>query len=182
MQLALQTKAPSWGYMVEGSPQIPGTIWEAYTDLEHMAASFNHPMFASFEPWFYTTLGGLQLVGPGFSRSRVQPQLLGSLTAVNASIDTVAGPLHCAYVKESTYLTVEVSIPPNTMSAVTLPGNADTDTVTEGTDVVWERGKFIGASLGVTAGERFSGFGLQPGLTFDVSSGRYTFVVQRHDV
>jgi hypothetical protein len=178
MQLVLQTEAPSWGYMVAGSPQTPGTIWESYTDLEHMASSFNHPMFTSFEPWFYTTLGGLRPTGPGFSGSRVQPQLLGNLSSVNASIDTVAGLLGCAWVKADASLRVEVTIPPNTVSRVTLPCAAGTDTVTEGSAVVWRRGKFVaGSSAGVTAGAEDSGLGLQPGVSFDVGSGRYVFVV-----
>ena len=34
LKLVMQTEAPSWGYMVEGAAQIPGTIWEEYSDLE----------------------------------------------------------------------------------------------------------------------------------------------------
>lgn len=180
MQLVMQTEAPSWGYMVEGAAQIPGTIWETYSDLAHMSSSFNHPMFASFEPWFFETLGGLQAAAPGFSHSRVRPQLLGNLSSVHASIDTVAGLLRCEWTRAATNLTVQVWIPPNTLSIVTLPGMADAMVVKEGAEVVWERGEFVaGASLGVLAGakEGHGSSGLQPGVAFDVGSGRYSFLV-----
>ena len=111
--------------------------------MAHMASSFNHAMLTSFEPWFYETLGGLRPTAPGFSRLRVQPQLLGNLTFANASIETVVGLLRCAWVKTATSLRVEVTIPPNTESKVVIPCHASTDTVLEGDVVAWRRGEFV---------------------------------------
>jgi hypothetical protein len=146
--------------------------------MEHMASSFNHPMLASFEPWFYETLGGLRPTAPGFSRSRVQPQLLGNLTFANASIETVVGLLRCAWEKTATSLRVEVTIPPNTESTVVIPCHAGTDTVSEGGVVTWRRGEFVAGVPGVTwAAEENATSGLQPGVSFDVASGHYVFEV-----
>ena len=160
---------------------MPGTIWEEYADFAHFASSFNHPMFTSFEPWFYQTLGGLRPTMPGFSRSRAQPQLLGNLTFANASIETVAGLLRCAWMKTATSLRVEVTVPPNTDSKVVVPCRAGTDTVLEGDVVIWRRGKFVAGVPGVTGAEEESGAsGLQPGVSFDVGSGHYVFIVATH--
>lgn len=95
LRLVLQTTAPSWGYMVAGplndagaTQPKPGTIWEEYGG----AGSLNHPALTSFEPWFYTTLGGIAPAAPGFSRSVIAPQMLGNLSYVTASLDTVRPP------------------------------------------------------------------------------------------
>ena len=188
MRLVNQTTMPSWGAMVAGpllgdmadSQPKPGTIWEEYGG----AGSVNHPALTSFEPWFFNTLGGIRPTAPGFARSIVAPQILGNLTSVDASFDTVAGPLRCSWAKTHSNLSVTVTIPPNTESTVTLPtGDAASQdlTVTESGTVVWQRGKFVAAaSPGVISGRRSDGgaFGQQqPGVTFEIGSGRYTFVV-----
>ena len=74
---------------------LVGTIWEAYTDLAHMASSFNHPMFSSFEPFLYKTLAGISPAAPGFARTRIRPQILGKTRSL-ADGDTVIGGLHTA--------------------------------------------------------------------------------------
>eukprot|EP01045_Picozoa_sp_COSAG04_P032165 COSAG04_NODE_6215_length_1382_cov_1.440374_1_plen_378_part_00 len=181
LRLVNQTTMPSWGAMVHGpllsdmagTQPKPGTIWEEYGS----AGSVNHPALTSFEPWFYSTLAGIRPTGPGFAESAVAPQLLGNLTSVDAMIDTVAGPLRCSWVRTQTNLSIDVTIPPNTESTVTIPtGDASRATVTEGGAVVWLRGVFrAGASAGVASGWASHG-AQQPGISFVVGSGRYAFV------
>ena len=93
-------------------------------------------------------------------------------------IDTVAGPLRCSWVKTQTNLSIDVTIPPNTESTVTIPtSHASRATVTEGGAVVWLRGEFrAGASAGVASGRASHG-AQQPGISFVVGSGRYAFVM-----
>ena len=50
--------------------------------------------------------------------------------------------------------------------------------MTEGAATVWARGAFVaGASRGVTAAAKDDALGSQPGVAFEVGSGRYTFSV-----
>ena len=50
--------------------------------------------------------------------------------------------------------------------------------MSEGAATVWARGAFVArASRGVTAAAKDEAFGSQPGVAFEVGSGRFTFSV-----
>ena len=50
--------------------------------------------------------------------------------------------------------------------------------MSEGAATVWARGAFVArASRGVTAAAKDDAFGSQPGVAFEVGSGRFTFRV-----
>ena len=101
----------------------------------------------------------------------------------------VAGPIRCVWTREqhsaSTWdrpegraVRLQVEIPPNTRSTVTVPlvGMGEGVVVTEGGVVVWTGDAFVrGARPGVEAAVAVAGGRRQAGVAFEVGSGLYTF-------
>lgn len=124
--LLFQDTAPSWLYEVA---QGATTIWEGWeaiapdgtvTDL-----SFNHYAFGCVDDWLYRRLGGLQLEGPGYRESRVEPDFAGPLTRVAATIDTPYGELASRWDRSADgAVELSVRVPPNATSTIHLPDGA----------------------------------------------------------
>lgn len=124
--LLFQDTAPSWLYEVA---QGATTIWEGWeaiapdgsvTDL-----SFNHYAFGCVDDWLYRRVAGLQLEGPAYRESLIEPDVAGPLTSASATIRTPYGTLASRWARSengSVELTVEV--PPNTTSTIRLPDGA----------------------------------------------------------
>jgi alpha-L-rhamnosidase len=97
--------------------------WEAIapdgtvTDL-----SFNHYAFGCVDDWLYRRLAGIQLEGPGYRESRIEPDFVGPLFSVSGAIETPYGELASRWVRAETGLVeLVVQIPPNATSTIHLP-------------------------------------------------------------
>lgn len=100
--------------------------WEAIapdgtvTDL-----SFNHYAFGCVDDWLYRRIGGIQLEGPGYRESRIEPDVAGPLTSAAARIDTPYGLLASRWVRsDGGEVELTVHVPPNTTTTVSLPDAA----------------------------------------------------------
>jgi len=173
-KIAAQTTYPSWGYMIrEGAT----TIWERW---EYLAGSgmnsHNHIMFGSIDAWFYKALAGINAdpLYPGFEKVVIKPHIVGDLTHVSASLRTIRGLIVSRWWRENGSLTLEVSIPVNSVGEIYVPvKGAKNPLIKEGEMIVWKNDELIQKVQGITAARREGDY-----VIFNVSSGKYIFRVE----
>ncbi len=168
-----QTSYPSWGYMIrEGAT----TLWERW---EYLAGggmnSHNHIMFGSVDAWFYKVLAGINVdsTATGFERIIIKPYVLGDLSHVSASINTIRGLVASSWRREDDSLVLEVTIPVNSRGEVSVPDlGLSNPIIKESGNVVWKDGTYVGDITGIVSGKKEDGR-----VTFEVGSGTYSFQI-----
>ncbi len=95
-------------------------------------ASQDHFMFGQLNEWFFSHLGGIQNdpAGVGFAKIVIRPDVVGDLTEVKSSYDSISGKIVSEWTRSGSALTLHVIIPSNTTATVYVP--AATNAVTEG--------------------------------------------------
>ena len=156
-RMVSQTDYPSFGHMLaEGAT----TIWEQWDGLHSQC----HSSFLSIGAWFLRGLAGLRPdpAHPGFARFHVRPGVVGELTFVRASYDSIHGPITVSWRLGGGRLTLDLAVPPNTTALVHLPAD-DPAAVLEGPGPAAD-----------AAGVRFLHHAAGE-ATFEVLSGVYSF-------
>jgi hypothetical protein len=155
-----QDDKPGYGYMLkEGATSLTET-WDA-----SRSASWDHFMLGEITEWFYRDLAGIDddPAGPGFKKIVIRPSPVGDLTWVEASYDSIYGPVAVRWERDGGRFTLKTTIPANTTATVFVPARAGA--------TVTESGVPASRSPGVTLlrrdGDR---------AVFAVESGTYAFV------
>jgi len=114
--LATQTGYPSWAHLLEGGRTTLSEFWDLH-------GSHNHVMLGSIDGWFYRTLAGIQLdeQHPGFEHFFIKPFVPSSLSFVNASIQTVRGPIAVSWTNTNGIFELKVSVPANSTATIHMP-------------------------------------------------------------
>jgi alpha-L-rhamnosidase len=114
--LATQTGYPSWGHLLEGGRTTLSEFWDLH-------GSHNHIMLGSIDGWFYRTLAGIQPdeEHPGFEHFFIKPFVPQSLSFVNASIQTVRGPVAVNWANTNGVFDLSVSVPANSTATICVP-------------------------------------------------------------
>jgi len=170
-KLAVQTTYPGWGYMLrEGAT----TLWERWEYLADGGMnSHNHIMFGSIDAWFYKVLAGINIdpAGSGFKRVIIKPYVVGDLSHVSASIETMRGLISSSWRKNGHSLAFNIALPVNTQAKISIPkmklGNA---MIKESGKAVWENGSYLGGIVGITGASEDEAY-----VAFEVGSGSYSF-------
>lgn len=122
----LKDDCPSWLYHVKLGAT---TMWELWDGVNpdgsfnpYEMNSLNHYSYGSIGGWMFHCLLGLNLLEPGYKRSRIAPRLIKGLPQVEGSIETVYGRLACRISCLNGRYTIDVEIPANTTAEVSLPG------------------------------------------------------------
>ncbi len=167
-RLLLQRTYPSWLYPITRGAT---TMWERWDGIrpdgtfeDPSMNSFNHYAFGAVGNWMYRTIGGLGIdpAAPGYGHSIVAPRPGGGLTWARASIMTQYGLLASAWQRETGVFTLDVTVPPDTWSTVTLRNT----TVGQ----VRESGRPLAGDPGVRSVRQRG-----TEVTVDVGSGSYRF-------
>lgn len=127
--LADRKTFPSWGWMIGNGAT---TLWEDWQGTDG-GKSHNHPMFGSVSEWFFRWLGGIQCApdAVAFDRILIRPQLVGDLTWVKSSHDSIRGAIVSNWKIDGDTREFEITIPPGATATVELPAK-NGDTLTEG--------------------------------------------------
>lgn len=173
-ELAVQTRQPSWGYMVTHGAT---TIWERWDTDKHGPAmnSRNHFCFGMVVEWFYGELAGLRPdpEAPGFKRTIVRPRPIGDLDHAAARYRTPYGEVVSSWERTDHSLTLFVRLPANTSGRVYVPTPGGRNvTIRESGTVVFRNGRATGRVPGVTF-IRME----EDSAVFEVGAGEYTFRV-----
>jgi hypothetical protein len=131
--LAAQSTYPSWGYMVE---QGATTIWELWNGDHGDPGmnSGNHVMLlGDLIIWYYENLAGIKAdpETPGFKHILMKPSVLGDLTSVDASYNSIYGMIKSEWKLGEGKFTWNVTIPANTTATVYVP-TLENEDVSEG--------------------------------------------------
>ena len=121
----LKDDCPSWLYHVKLGAT---TMWELWDGVNPDGSfnkfemnSLNHYSYGSIGGWVYHNLLGLQLLEPGYKKSRIAPRLIVGIPEMEGHIETVYGKLGCRIACREGRYTVDLTIPANTTAVVALP-------------------------------------------------------------
>jgi alpha-L-rhamnosidase len=121
--LASQRSYPSWGYMVD---QGATTIWELWNGDHGDPGmnSGNHVMLlGDLIIWFYENLAGIKTDPsiPAFKNIVMKSQVLGDLSYVDASYNSIYGKIKSEWKLEESKFIWNIAIPGNTTAIVYVP-------------------------------------------------------------
>ncbi|MEZ4684097.1 MAG: alpha-L-rhamnosidase C-terminal domain-containing protein [Caldilineaceae bacterium] len=125
-RLLKQEECPSWLYPVTMGAT---TIWERWDSMlpdgsinPGEMTSFNHYALGAVADWMQRTIGGIELVEPGYRSIRFAPRPGGKLTHCETRLQTPYGLAECNWqIADGTFV-MRVTVPPNARGLVTLPG------------------------------------------------------------
>ncbi|MEW6071380.1 MAG: glycoside hydrolase family 78 protein [Planctomycetota bacterium] len=168
-RLLHQDTFPSWGFSIA---QGATTIWERWNGWTPEAGfndpgmnSFAHYAFGAVGEWIFRTVGGIDLLAPGYDEILIRPRPGGRIGRARASHLSVHGPIETSWERDGDGMRLDVAIPPNTTALVHVPCTV-TQAVTEG-----------GGPLASVEGVEILGH--EDGAAkLRVASGRYSFRVE----
>jgi hypothetical protein len=115
-----QSEKPGYGYQIKMGATSLTEKWDAGVGS---FGSQNHFMLGQINEWFFHDLAGIRLdpQSPGFKHFFIHPDVVGNLTEVNCSYDSVRGKIVSEWKLMKNTLTLHVVIPPNTTATIDLP-------------------------------------------------------------
>ena len=171
MRLLLNEDYPSWGFEIHMGAT---TVWERWNTIRANGEfgpvdmnSFNHYAYGAVGNLMYEKLGGLQIVEPGYKKSRIAPLIgQGGLNHAQCNIATPHGLLASEWKLSNSGLTLAVTVPANTTAEVVIP-TGSMETVREGNGPATIACGVMGAAF------------KDGKLTLLIGSGHYEFNVRR---
>lgn len=161
--MTAHTEPPSYGdQLAQGATALAET-WDA-----NPAASQNHCMLGHVEEWFYRGLGGIgpDPSGVGFEKIRIAPQVVGDITWVKCTYESIRGPLAVHWRVEPDGFHLDVTVPGNATATVHVPTTDAADVLEGGVPAVDADGvRFLGVEAGAAV--------------YDVGSGEYAFLAPK---
>jgi alpha-L-rhamnosidase len=116
-QLLLNTKYPSWGYLIEHGAT---TTWERWNGDQMKSDpsmnSYNHYAYGAVADWIYRYAAGVDAtpMDAGFHTIVLHPQFSARLGSVDFTYPSSYGTIHSAWTVEGSTAMWHVTIPPNT--------------------------------------------------------------------
>ncbi|KAF2621079.1 glycoside hydrolase family 78 protein [Macroventuria anomochaeta] len=120
-------ECPSWLYPITLGAT---TIWERWDSMlpdgsinSGEMTSFNHYSLGAVTSFLHQTLAGLQVVEPGWRKSRAAPTLGGGFTHASSTHQSPYGLVRCSWTLDGARLSVTVVVPPLTSMEVVVPSS-----------------------------------------------------------
>lgn len=110
----LNREYPGYGYMLE---QGATSVWERWEDsVGSDMHSFNHPMFASYDGYFYNYVLGIrtQECKNAFKDIVIEPCFIDEIDFAEGGINTVRGKISINWKREKGKIICEIQTPANT--------------------------------------------------------------------
>ncbi|WP_217594363.1 alpha-L-rhamnosidase [Cohnella sp. GbtcB17] len=117
LALLTQPEYPGFGYQIA---QGATTLWEQWSEKGGMH-SHDHAMFGGVGASFYTRLGGIEPLSPGYGSIRIRPRVPASLQWVRTRLRTVKGEIVSEWRKDGDAIKLEVEVPEGATAIVLLP-------------------------------------------------------------
>jgi hypothetical protein len=117
--LAVQTKYPSWGYMIEHGAT---SMWEHWsTD----ARSLGHYFLGTVDDWFYHYVAGIRPSRTdGYRRTTIAPVVDATLDHASATTATPFGPVSSSWQQADDGVALQVTVPANATAEVHVPARS----------------------------------------------------------
>ena len=122
VKLLCNEEYPGWGFMLRNGATTVWERWEfnVYSDMH----SFNHPMFAAYDGFFYNYLAGIRMgeCSDAFGEIIIEPCFVDNISNVKAEFETVRGGISVNWRKEGIKYYLQVKTPGNTHLTVRARG------------------------------------------------------------
>nr|WP_121271898.1 alpha-L-rhamnosidase [Pedobacter schmidteae] len=164
-RIASQKTYPSWGYMIENGATAIWELWNGNTAAPKMNSQNHVMMLGDLMIWYYENLAGIKAATPGFKQITMQPDMIDGLNEVNATYQSVMGPIKSHWIKSAITFNWEISIPANTIARISIPAKS-VGQVREG-----------GQKAADVNGVKFIQMENNKAV-FELGSGNYSFVVE----
>jgi len=135
MRLLLNEDYPSWGFEIRMGAT---TMWERWNGIRADGSfgpvdmnSFNHYAYGAVGDWTFQHLGGLEILEPGYKKSRIAPLIGHGLNHAECGIHTPFGLLASEWQLINGELKLTVTVPDNTSAEVVVPATS-AESVREG--------------------------------------------------
>jgi hypothetical protein len=140
-----RTDAPSYGYQLKKGATALTEAWDA-----NSLDSQNHFMLGHAEEWFYRGLAGIDfdLSRSPEQRLIIQPAVVGDLTSVRATYDSVVGRISSQWTRKDGTLTLTVDVPANLTALVRFPGVAAKLNTLDGVKLIGPSGQTTDYQVG----------------------------------
>jgi alpha-L-rhamnosidase len=167
-KLLLSEEYPSWGFEVVNGAN---TIWERWNSyikgrgFENNAGmnSFNHYAFGSVNEWMFGNMAGIKADQPGYRTFIIKPEIATEgINYVKATYHSINGEIVSSWKKEGNQISLQISIPVNTMASVFIPAISQ--------DKVLENGHAVANSQYLNIKGFANGY-----LNLEVGGGVYQF-------
>ena len=170
--LAAQTTYPSWGYMIEKGATTIWELWNGDTADPGMNSGNHVMLLGDLIIWYYESLAGIKAdpENPGFKHIIMKPEIVGDLSFVDASYNSIYGKIESSWVIDDDKFNWDITIPANTSATIYVPVSAEGD--------VFEGNTKASNSDGVTFMKREGDRAI-----FDIQPGTYSFLskgVKKH--
>ena len=113
---------PGWGFMLANGAT---SVWERWeSEMSSEMDSFNHPMFGSYDAFFYHFLAGIRIEESAFACDRVtiSPVFPAGIDFVRASFETVRGTIVSEWKRAGGKISLHVEIPNGITATIALAG------------------------------------------------------------
>ncbi|MBN2165145.1 MAG: family 78 glycoside hydrolase catalytic domain [Marinilabiliaceae bacterium] len=130
-RLASNTDYPSWGYMVENGATTIWELWNGNTAHPKMNSQNHVMMLGDLLVWMFRNMAGIQSDSAAYKSIVLKPEDIEGLNHVNATYNSVYGPITSNFTKTLHDFNWNVTIPANTTAYVYIPVKAGA-TITEG--------------------------------------------------
>ncbi|MGD0766969.1 MAG: family 78 glycoside hydrolase catalytic domain [Tepidisphaeraceae bacterium] len=160
-QINNQTDKPGYGMQIKKGCTSLTERWDGGTTGW---SSQDHFMSGQIVEWFYHDLAGIQQDEsvPAFKKIIIRPAIVGDITWVKASYDSIEGEIVSDWQRDGQSLALRISIPANTTATICVPAS-DSNSVQEG-------GRPAAQSVGVRFLRMEGTYAL-----YQVGSGEYVF-------
>jgi alpha-L-rhamnosidase len=154
------TEQPGYGFFLKSGE----TTWPEYWKITGEASRI-HTCYTGISGYFMKALGGIRPdeAACGMQKFLIKPAIIGDLAWVNTHHDSFYGRIISNWKREGYKLTMDVTIPPNTMATVYVPAG-DAAAVTEG-----------GKTIDKVQGVKFLRMENNGAAVYAVGSGTYRF-------
>lgn len=114
-----RSDVPGYGMQIEKGATALTESWAALPTVSN-----NHFMLGHLMEWLYSGLGGIRQAGGGvaFNHIRIEPEVVGDLTAAHVSYNSPYGEISSSWTKIEKEFILEVNIPVNTKADIYFPG------------------------------------------------------------
>lgn len=124
---------PSWGYMLENGAT---TVWERWENsistTEENMHSYCHPMFGSYDYWFYQSLAGINFADEGGYLLKIQPCGLSEVKNFECELKTFNGVVKVACERTEQETVWKITIPSNCEAQLILPESENLEILKSG--------------------------------------------------
>jgi len=154
-----QDEKPGYGFQLKHGATSLTESWDA-----NLSSSHNHFMLGQITEWFYKDLAGIDCdpAGVGFKKIILRPQPVDDLAWVEATYESIRGPISVRWERDGKRFVLKATIPANTTAMVFLPAREGATVMESGAPAERSPGvKFL-----LREGDR---------AVFAVESGSYEF-------